>query len=96
MIPKYIGDSVTMSPRKARYQVPSWVAQSIRDKRKKLLHGPYDCPKCKMSKMRIQVDKKMKEVAAICSCGLESQLNYIPAFEAIDYYNRFLDRFNKK
>jgi transcription elongation factor Elf1 len=85
-----------MSPRKARYQVPGWVAQSIRDKRKKLLHGPYDCPKCKMNKMRIQVDKERKEVVAICSCGVECPLKYIPAFEAIDYYNKFMDQINKK
>lgn len=85
-----------MSPRKARYQVPGWVAQSIRDKRKKLLHGPYDCPKCKMNKLRIQVNKKRKEVVAICSCGVEYPLKYIPAFEAIDYYNKLMDQINKK
>jgi len=85
-----------MSPRKARYQVPGWVAQSIRDKRKKLLHGPYDCPKCKMTKLKIQVDKERKEVDAICSCGIEYPLKYIPAFEAIDYYNKLMDQINKK
>jgi len=85
-----------MSPRKARYQVPGWVAQSIRDKRKKLLHGSYDCPKCKMTKLRIQVDKERKEVDAICSCGVEYPLKYISAFEAIDYYNKFMDQINKK
>ena len=84
-----------MSPRKARYQTPEWVAQSIRDKRKRLLRGAYDCPKCKMNKLRIQVSKERKEVTAICSCGLEYQLNYVPAFESIDYYNKLIDQFLK-
>ena len=49
-----------------------------------------------MSKLRIQVNKERKEVTAICSCGLENPLRYIPAFEAIDYYNKIVDQFNKK
>lgn len=85
-----------MSPRKSRYRIPKYVAQSIRDRRKVLLHGPYDCPKCKMDKLRIQIHKERKEVLGICSCGLEYPLKYIPAFEAIDYYNKLIDQFNKK
>jgi len=85
-----------MSPRKARYRVPEWVAQSIRNKRKKLLHGSYYCPKCGMNKLRILVDKKKKEVIAVCNCGLEYQLNYVPAFEAPDYYNKVIDQVNKE
>jgi len=49
-----------------------------------------------MTKLRIQVDKETKEVGAICSCGVEYPLKYLPAFEAIDYYNTFMDQFNKK
>jgi len=85
-----------MSPRKARYQTPEWVAQSIRDRRKKLLYGLYDCPKCKMNKLRIQVNKEREEVIAICSCGLEHPLNYVSAFERVDYYNKLIDQFHKK
>lgn len=82
-----------MSPRKARYQTPEWIAQSIRNKRKKLLHGPYYCPNCGMNKLRVVVDKKKEEVVAICNCGLERQLNYAPVFEATDYYNKLIDEF---
>ena len=85
-----------MSPRKSRYRIPKYVAQSIRNRRKMLLHGPYDCPKCKMNKLRIQVNKERKEVIGICSCGLEYPLKYVPAFESIDYYNKLIDQFNKK
>lgn len=85
-----------MSPRKSRYRIPKYVAQSIRDRRKVLLHGPYDCPKCKMSKLRIQVNKERKEVIGLCSCGLEYPLKYVPAFESIDYFNKLIDQFSKK
>ena len=85
-----------MSPRKTRYQTPEWVAQAIRNKRKKLLYGPYDCPKCKMNKLRIIVNKERKEVIGICSCGLEYPLKYVPAFESIDYYNKLMDQLKKE
>jgi len=49
-----------------------------------------------MNKLRIQVNKEKKEVIAICSCGVECPLKYIPAFEAIDYYNKLMDQFNNK
>jgi len=85
-----------MSPRKSRLKRPAYIAQSIRDKRKKLLHGPYNCPRCWMDKLRIQVDKGGKEVIALCSCGLEYSLDYVQSFESIDYYNKLIDGFNKK
>lgn len=85
-----------LSPRKARYQTPEYIADAIRSKRKKLLHGPYFCPKCGMEKLRIEVDKKNNMVNAVCSCGLERQLNYVPAFEGTDYYSKLADEFKKQ
>lgn len=85
-----------MSPRKERYQVPPYIAQAIRDKRKQLLQGSYYCPKCRMNKLRIEVDKKKREAAAICSCGIEHRLNYVSAFESVDYYNKFVDQFSER
>lgn len=82
-----------MSPRKERYQTPKYIAQGIRDGRKKLLHGSYYCPKCGKDKLMIQIDKKEKRVIAMCSCGIEHSLNYVPAYEAVDYYNKFIDKF---
>jgi len=49
-----------------------------------------------MNKLRIQVNKERKEVTATCNCDVEYPLKYIPTFEAIDYYNKFMDQFNKK
>jgi transcription elongation factor Elf1 len=48
-----------------------------------------------MEKLRIEVDKMNKEVIAMCSCGLERQMDYVPAFEGVDYYNKFVDEFKK-
>jgi transcription elongation factor Elf1 len=63
-----------------------------------LLQGSsYFCPKCKMSKLAIEVDKKKRDVRAVClHCGLEFPLDYVPAFEAVDYYNKFTDRFREQ
>jgi transcription elongation factor Elf1 len=72
------------------------MAQAIRDKRKKLLCGSYYCPKCGLEKLRVGVDKKNKEAVAICACGFEQNLNYVPAFETVDYYNKLIDQLKKK
>jgi transcription elongation factor Elf1 len=85
-----------MSPRKSRYAVPEWAVKSFRNKGKELLHGPYDCPKCGMNKLKIQVNKEEKEVTAACSCGLEYPMNYVASFESVDYYNKLIDQFYKK
>ena len=85
-----------MSPRKSRQKIPEYVAQSIRKKRNQLLHGPYNCPKCWLDKLRIQVDKERKEVLAVCGCGLEHSLNYVHSFESVDYFNKLIDCLNKK
>jgi transcription elongation factor Elf1 len=85
-----------MSPRKSRYATPEWVAQSIRNKRKKLLYGSYDCPKCGDNKLGIQVDKRRKEVVAACTCGLRNPLKYVESYERTDYYNTLIDQFYKK
>jgi transcription elongation factor Elf1 len=84
-----------LSPRNTRYQTPEYIAQAIRGKRKKLLQGSYYCPKCGKEKLRIGIDEKNKEVVAVCSCGIEQRLNYVPAFETVDYYNKFIDQCKK-
>jgi transcription elongation factor Elf1 len=44
---------------------------------------------------RTGIDKKNKEAIAVCNCGLEQRLNYVPAFETVDYYNKFRDQCKK-
>ena len=85
-----------MCPRKSRHRVPEWAVKLFKNDRKKLLFGPYDCPKCGTSTLRIEVDKKRKEVVAVCNCGLGYPLDYVPSLESIDYYNKLVDQFYKK
>ena len=82
-----------MSPRKSRYRIPEWEVQSLRAKRKKILFGPYTCPKCKQDRLRIKVDKQTKEVIAICDCDLEHLFKYVPSYDPVDYYNKLIDQF---
>jgi transcription elongation factor Elf1 len=91
-----LNEATKMSPRKERYQTPPYIAQAIRDKRKSLLSGIYYCPRCGKDKLQVAVDKEKKEVMIECACGQKSQLSYVPAFELIDYYNKFLDHFKKE
>jgi len=83
-------------PRNTRYQTPGYIVQAIRDKRKKLLQGSYSCPQCGLEKLRIGIDRNSKEVIAVCTCGLESSLKFVAAFETVDYYNKFMDEYKKK
>jgi len=85
-----------MSPRKSRYAVPQYIAQAIRDKRKELLYGPYDCPKCMQKKVLISIDKKAKDVKAVCCCGFRFDLKYREIFEPVDYYSKMLDQVREK
>ena len=86
-----------MSPRKAHYRVPQYIAQAIRDKRKQLLYGPYDCPKCMAKKVAITIDKRAKEVKAACSsCDFKFDLKYRESLEPVDYYSKMLDQVREK
>jgi len=80
-----------MSPRKDRYRVPEWRVKLFKDESKKILFGPYICPKCNQDNLKIKVDKEKKEVTVTCDCGLEHSLKYIPSYDPVDYYNKFID-----
>lgn len=84
-----------MSPRKVRYQVPKYIADSIRTERKKILHGPYSCPKCGFDGLRIRIDEEEKKVNATCKCGFSYPLEYIQNQDAVYYYNELIDRYYK-
>ena len=84
-----------MSPRKASYRVPEWKVQLFKDQRKKVLFGPYVCPKCKLNTLKINVNHKKKEVTATCNCGINHSLNYVPIYDPVDYYNKLVDQLNR-
>lgn len=83
-------------PRNERYRVSKDIVQGIKDKRKLLLHGPFSCPSCGKDKLMIRIDKNSKKVIAVCTCNIEQELKFGPVFEAVDYYNKFVDQFKKK
>ena len=86
-----------MSPRKERYAVPRDAVRTFRREAKKMVNGPYYCPKCGKDKLQITVDTKKKEVTAVClECKLDESLSFAPVFEPVDYYNKFVDKLKKQ
>lgn len=84
-----------MAPRNERYAVPAWRVKSIRNRKEKILFGPYSCPICHEDKLRIRIDAKTEETFATCDCGFKYMLKYIRSYEPVDYYNFLLDGLNK-
>lgn len=80
-------------PRKERYAVSKDVVQAIRNKREKILYGPYSCPKCGLDKCRIRINKVEKKVEAICSCDLKFELKYKEGYAGADYFNDLIDNY---
>jgi transcription elongation factor Elf1 len=86
-----------VSPRNEPYKVPRNTVRMYRRETRKMVNGPYYCPKCSKNKMQIMVDPKKKEVTAVCmECGVKQNLPFAPVFEPIDYYNKFVDQLKKQ
>lgn len=81
-----------MSPRKARYEVEKHIVQGIRDRRRKILMGPYPCPACYKEDLRILIAHESAKVYANCRCGFQRSLEYSSGREGIDYYNDLFDK----
>ena len=84
-----------MSPRKSHFRIPEWQVKLYRAEGKKMLFGPYICPKCKLEKLKININKQKKEVIATCDCGLECSLKYVVLFDPVDYYSVLIDKFHE-
>lgn len=78
-------------PRNTRYEVPQWRVKSIKDRKAKILFGPYDCPNCQQDKLKIRIDEKIEEAYATCDCGFRYVFKYVKSYEPVDYYNKLLD-----
>ena len=86
-----------MSPRKGTDgRVPRWAYRSYKPRVKKLIYGPYDCPKCGKNSLVINADKRQNKVFVKCNCGFSKILPYYPAFQPVDYYNKVTDEFYSK
>jgi len=83
--------SLIMSPRKARYAVEEHIVQGLRDRRRKILMGPYLCPACGKDGLRILIAHETEKVYAKCSCRFQRNLEYSSGREGIDYYNDLFD-----
>lgn len=84
-----------MSPRKARYRIPEWQVDDLRQRRKRILHGPYNCPRCNSNKLRIRIDKENRDVVAECECGLARSYTLISTYEPVDYYSKLIDEYQE-
>jgi len=82
-----------MSPRKSRYRVPEWKVHQWKQRSKGMLYGPYVCPKCKLNKLRIRIDKNKQTVVAACECELEHSFKYLSSYEPVDYYCKLVDEY---
>lgn len=82
-----------MSPRKTHYRIPDWKIREFKIRSKKIIFGPYFCPKCKKENLKVRVNKNKKEANALCDCGLEHLFKFIPSYDPVDYYNKFVDQF---
>ena len=80
-----------MSPRKSRYRIPEWKVHQLRQRRTGMVYGPYNCPKCKLDKLRIRIDKNRQTAVVQCECGLEHSFKYIASYEPVDYYCKLVD-----
>ena len=85
-----------MCPKEDQFRVKGRQAEAVRRKRKELQYGPYNCPKCGMNRLMIQVNKETKEAKGTCVCGLGHPLRYVEAYERVDYYNKLIDEFYRK
>jgi transcription elongation factor Elf1 len=85
-----------MSPRKERYAVPRNQVRTFRRETKKMVNGPYYCPKCGKNKLQITVEKDKEVIAACLECGIKQNLTFAPVFEPVDYYNKFCDKLKKQ
>lgn len=68
--------------------------QAKKRKEKKVLYGPYFCPKCTQTTLSIKIKKTEKNVLATCPCGFTYRFEYVSILDPVDYYNQLMDRSN--
>lgn len=80
-----------MSPRKAHQKVEKHIVDGIRNRRAKLLSGPYPCFQCGEERLRVLINEEDESVRARCRCGFSQNLEYQIGKEGLDYYNELID-----
>jgi transcription elongation factor Elf1 len=60
---------------------------------KKRLPKVFTCPKCGREAIRVQIFKEEQKAILRCgSCGLRDELPTKPAYDDVDIYSQFMDR----
>lgn len=80
-----------MCPRKNHYEVPKHIVNGIRSKTKAVRYGPYSCPICGETTLRILLLDSEKKCYIRCRCGLKTEVEYKTGKLPVDYYNDYMD-----
>ena len=65
--------------------------------RKRRIPSIFQCPNCGYNSVAVTFNRKEGKVLVKCSsCGLEYTFDIVPYLEAVDYYSRFLDRYEEQ
>ncbi|OYT26405.1 MAG: hypothetical protein B6V02_01755 [Thermoprotei archaeon ex4572_64] len=72
-----------------------------RKSRKKVLLKPkkripkvFTCPNCGATVVNVNIDRRDERVKVTCgNCGLEAEMNLIPGYLPVDYFNKFIDMY---
>jgi len=66
----------------------------VRPKRK--LPSVFQCPSCGYVAVSVSINRGSGDVKVVCShCGLSYSFEYNPYFQPVDYYSKFLDKFEE-
>ncbi|HDD33941.1 MAG TPA: hypothetical protein ENG30_02185 [Thermofilaceae archaeon] len=71
-------------------------SRKIRLRPRRTLPKIYQCPRCGAVAVSVSVDKAENLVRVKCaSCGLTDTLEYREYYHPVDYYAKFLDRYEE-
>ena len=68
----------------------------IRPRPKRKLPEIFQCPRCGEETVSVSKDKELGVIKVTCSnCGLSYQFEPNPYLHPVDYYSRFIDKFEE-
>ncbi|OYT31924.1 MAG: hypothetical protein B6U94_01520 [Thermofilum sp. ex4484_79] len=70
--------------------------RKIRVRVKKKLPTLFQCPRCGFTTVSVLINKKLGTATVKCSsCGLTYTFEYNQYLQPVDYYSRYLDKFEE-
>ncbi len=71
--------------------------RKIRLRPKKKIPSIFQCPRCGVTAVSVNIDKKNGVVSVACgACKLRYTFEYEEIFQPVDYYGKFVDAFVKE